>query len=95
MLATPAGIGKLKTLIKSFFSRNGYHIQFNVISTETLRAAKARPHEYRDLMVRVAGFNAFFVNLDPGRSGRDHRPGPSSIYELVCSRRRGSWVSGL
>ena len=41
------------------------HIQFNVVSAETLREAQKHPEEYADLMVRVAGYSALFVSLDP------------------------------
>jgi formate C-acetyltransferase len=40
------------------------HVQFNIVSGETLRAAQERPEEYRSLVVRVAGYSAFFVELD-------------------------------
>jgi formate C-acetyltransferase len=43
----------------------GYHAQFNCVSSETLKDAKLHPENYRDLVVRVAGFSAFFVTLDP------------------------------
>jgi len=54
---------KLSDLIKTYFSQNGKHIQFNTVDKETLRAAQQHPEKYRDLIVRVAGYSAFFVNL--------------------------------
>lgn len=59
------GLRKLAALIKTYFDLKGMHIQFNVVSTETLRDAQKRPEEYADLMVRVAGYSALFVSLDP------------------------------
>ena len=43
-----------------------YHIQFNVLNTDILRDAQKHPENYRDLVVRVAGFSAFFTKLAPG-----------------------------
>jgi formate C-acetyltransferase len=59
------GARKLASLIKAFFELKGWHVQFNVISTETLRAAQREPEKYQDIMVRVAGYCARFVDLDP------------------------------
>ena len=56
---------KFVALIKSFVAMKGWHIQFNIISTETLRAAQKDPEKYRDVIVRVAGYCAQFVTLDP------------------------------
>lgn len=55
---------KLAMLIRTFFNRlKGYHVQYNVVSRETLIAAQENPLEYRDLIVRVAGYSAFFNDL--------------------------------
>lgn len=55
---------KLIMLLRTFFNRlHGYHVQYNVVSRETLRAAQENPEEYRDLIVRVAGYSAFFNAL--------------------------------
>jgi pyruvate-formate lyase len=59
------GLNALVQLIQTFFEEGGYHIQFNVVSTDKLRDAQKRPEKYRDLVVRVAGYSAFFVDLDP------------------------------
>jgi formate C-acetyltransferase len=53
-------------LIRTLFENGGYHIQFNVLNTEILRDAQKNPEKYRDLVVRVAGFSAFFTKLHPG-----------------------------
>ena len=58
------GIASLAALIKTFFEAGGFHIQFNVVSAETLRKAQKEPEKYRDLVVRVAGYTAFFVDLN-------------------------------
>ncbi len=42
---------------------NGHHIQFNVVNAETLRRAQKTPEKYRDLIVRVAGYSDYFVDL--------------------------------
>jgi formate C-acetyltransferase len=57
-------ITKLAHLIRSYFKLNGHHIQFNVVDTSMLRKAQAAPDEYRNLLVRVAGYSDYFVDLD-------------------------------
>jgi pyruvate-formate lyase len=54
---------KLSSLIKTYFGLGGKHVQFNVISTETLVDAQRHPENHRDLVVRVAGYSAYFVQL--------------------------------
>lgn len=57
---------KLSMLIRTFFNHHkGWHVQYNIVSRETLLAAKAKPQDYRDLVVRVAGYSAFFTALSP------------------------------
>ena len=57
------GLDNLTHLIRSYFRLDGHHIQFNVVDAETLRKAKARPEEYQNLIVRVAGYSDYFVDL--------------------------------
>jgi len=57
------GIRAVRQLIRSYFRMDGHHIQFNVVDAETLRKAKQKPDEYRDLIVRVAGYSDYFVDL--------------------------------
>jgi trans-4-hydroxy-L-proline dehydratase len=54
---------KLTALIRSYFSLDGHHIQFNVVNAETLRDAQKNPERYRDLIVRVAGYSDYFNDL--------------------------------
>ena len=55
---------KLISIIRTFFDAlKGFHVQYNVVSGETMRAAQKHPEEYRDLVVRVAGYSAFFNSL--------------------------------
>jgi formate C-acetyltransferase len=58
------GIEHLVHLIRSYFKLNGHHIQFNIVDSDTLRKAQAAPDDYRDLLVRVAGYSDYFVDLD-------------------------------
>lgn len=58
------GLRRLVDLIRGFFVQKGFHIQFNVVSTEILRRAQREPEKFRDLIVRVAGYSAYFVMLD-------------------------------
>lgn len=55
---------KFFSLIETFFQKKGWHIQFNMISTEVLKEAQKHPEEYKDLVVRVAGYSALFSALD-------------------------------
>lgn len=57
------GLENLSALIRSYFSMDGHHIQFNVIDRKTLIAAQKSPNEYKDLIVRVAGYSDHFNNL--------------------------------
>jgi formate C-acetyltransferase len=63
LLSTEEGIGKLAHLVRSYFKLDGHHIQFNVVTAETLREAQKDPAKYRDLIVRVAGYSDYFVDL--------------------------------
>ena len=65
MLQTEEGLQKLESLIKTFFELKGWHIQFNVITSETLREAQKKPERFSDLVVRVAGYSALFTSLEP------------------------------
>lgn len=61
LLAKEENKQKLTLLIRTFSDRlNGYHVQYNVVSRETLIDAQIHPEEHRDLIVRVAGYSAFF-----------------------------------
>jgi formate C-acetyltransferase len=61
-----AGARKLLALIKQYMDMGGCHIQFNVVSSETLKKAKSTPEDYKSLTVRVAGFSAYFTRLHSG-----------------------------
>jgi len=60
------GARKLLSLIKAYMDMDGSHIQFNVVSSDTLRKAQANPDDYKALTVRVAGFSAYFTRLHKG-----------------------------
>jgi formate C-acetyltransferase len=57
-------LGKLGSLVRTYFRMGGHHIQFNVVDTATLREAQKKPEDYRSLLVRVAGYSDYFVDLD-------------------------------
>ena len=65
-LEGPNGARTLISLIKTYCDFGGSHIQFNCVSSDTLRDAQAHPQDYTDLVVRVAGFSAYFTRLDKG-----------------------------
>ena len=61
MLSTEENKQKLEMLIRTFFNRlHGYHVQYNIVSKETLIDAQKHPEKHKDLIVRVAGYSAFF-----------------------------------
>jgi len=69
LLETSQGMDSWVSLVRSYFRMDGHHVQFNVVDAETLRAAQADPQEYRDLIVRVAGYSDYFCDL--GRTLQD------------------------
>jgi len=58
------GIDNMANLVRAYFTMDGHHIQFNIVSKETLLEAQQNPDEYKDLIVRVAGYSDYFNNLD-------------------------------
>jgi pyruvate formate-lyase/glycerol dehydratase family glycyl radical enzyme len=62
LLAGDTGLAGVKDLVRSYFRLMGHHIQFNVVTADTLREAQKFPEKYRDLIVRVAGFSDYFVD---------------------------------
>ena len=63
-LTNEEGRNRALALVKTHFKNHQYHIQFNVLDDETLVEAQEKPEEYRDLMVRIAGYSAFFTPLN-------------------------------
>ncbi len=63
IVADKEGRSKLAHLVRAYFKLGGHHIQFNVIERDTLLEAQQNPEKYRDLIVRVAGYSDYFVNL--------------------------------
>ncbi len=68
VLKSDKDLDQLCHLVRTYFTLGGHHIQFNVIDTKTLRMAQERPDDYRNLLVRVAGYSDYFVDLD-----KDHQ----------------------
>jgi pyruvate-formate lyase len=66
MLRTEQGLETFASMIRTYFSLGGMHLQPNVVSGETLREAQRSPERYRDLVVKVSGYSAYFTDL--GRS---------------------------
>ena len=63
LLKDNSGLDMLVQLVRTYFKLDGHHIQFNVVDAETLRAAQSNPEQYRDLIVRVAGYSDYFCDL--------------------------------
>jgi len=68
VLKSDQDLNKLCSLVRTYFGLGGHHIQFNVVDTATLKKAQEHPDDYRNLLVRVAGYSDYFVDLD-----RDHQ----------------------
>jgi trans-4-hydroxy-L-proline dehydratase len=88
LLNGDAGLNKIAQLVRSYFRLDGHHIQFNVVTAETLRAAQAGPEKYRDLIVRVAGYSDYFCDLtralqDEIIARTEHETFASSPSEIV------------
>jgi formate C-acetyltransferase len=64
LLKRDEDIKKLGHLIRSYFTLGGHHIQFNIVDTATLLAAQASPEEYKDLLVRMAGYSDYFNDMN-------------------------------
>ena len=60
----PGGMMKFRKLIETYFDKGGQEIQFNILDREMLLDAQRKPENYRDLVVRVAGYSAFWVDLE-------------------------------
>ena len=66
LLATRENMMKLAAMIRTFFEDYlGCMVQYNIVGREQLLAAKAHPEEHRDLLVRIGGYSAYFVELSP------------------------------
>ena len=63
LVATEEALDKWAHLVRSYFKMDGHHVQFNVVTAETLRKAQADPEQHRDLIVRVAGYSDYFCDL--------------------------------
>lgn len=64
LLKKEEDIRKLGKLIRSYFTMGGHHIQFNIVDTATLRAAQKNPEDYKDLLVRMAGYSDYFNDMN-------------------------------
>lgn len=62
-LATESDIKRFADLIRAYFDLGGYHVQFNIVDAATLKNAQRNPEKYKDLLVRVAAYSAFFIEL--------------------------------
>jgi pyruvate formate-lyase/glycerol dehydratase family glycyl radical enzyme len=65
LLADDRGIAALSGLVRGYFRMDAHHVQFNVVTAETLREAQAKPADFRHLIVRVAGYSDYFCDLSP------------------------------
>jgi trans-4-hydroxy-L-proline dehydratase len=65
LLRSSRKVESVASLIRTYFSQGGWHIQFNIVSANELKAARKEPEGWRNLVVRVAGYSAYFVDLPP------------------------------
>ena len=93
-LKTRKGRENVLNLVKTYMDLDGGHIQFNVLDTNTLRDAQKHPEKYRDLVVRVAGFSAFFTKLHPAcRTRSSHAPSRNLACANILGNRYGVALS--
>lgn len=64
MVRKEEDIRKMEQLIRSYFTLGRHHIQFNIVDTATLLAAQACPEDYKDLLVRMAGYSDYFNDMN-------------------------------
>jgi formate C-acetyltransferase len=64
LLKRDEDVAKLGSLIRSYFTMGGHHVQFNIVDTATLRAAQQNPEDYKDLLVRMAGYSDYFNDMN-------------------------------
>ena len=64
-MAGETGLDQFTHLVRSYFRLDGHHIQFNVVTADTLREAQKEPEKYRDLVVRIGGYTDYFTRLSP------------------------------
>lgn len=64
-VAGEEGTRRLMQIIRTWCSLKHWHVQFNIINRQTLLAAQKEPDKYRNLIVRIAGYSAYFVELSP------------------------------
>ncbi|MDH3903958.1 MAG: glycyl radical protein, partial [Xanthomonadales bacterium] len=64
LLKRDEDVTKLGQLIRSYFTLGGHHIQFNIVDTATLKAAQKCPEDYKDLLVRMAGYSDYFNDMN-------------------------------
>ncbi|GHT34420.1 glycyl radical enzyme [Bacteroidia bacterium] len=69
LLKREEDVAKLASLICSYFALGGHHIQFNIVDTATLLAARQKPEDYRDLLVRMAGYSDYFNDMNADLQG--------------------------
>lgn len=69
LLRKEEDIKKLGDLVRSYFSLGGHHVQFNIVDTKTLYDAQERPEEYKDLLVRMAGYSDYFNDMNADLQG--------------------------
>ena len=62
-LSREDGVAKVRDMVKAYMASGGAEAQFNVVSSKTMRDAQENPDEYRNLVVRIAGYSAYFVEL--------------------------------
>ncbi|MDR2486969.1 MAG: hypothetical protein LBD12_03310 [Clostridiales Family XIII bacterium] len=63
VVSNDEGVAKLREVTKAYFKSGGLECQYNIVDTDTLKKAQVRPEEFRDLVVRIAGYSAYFIEL--------------------------------
>jgi hypothetical protein len=93
--SSPCRKVKLASLIRTYFRLDGHHVQFNVIDADTLCRAQAKPEEYRNLIVRAAGYSDYFCGRGPDAAGRDHLAHRTTLVLKLFAGATGRQLSPL
>ena len=72
-VAGEEGTRRLMQIVRTWCGLKHWHVQFNILNKETLLAAQQDPEKYRSLIVRIAGYSAYFVDLSPAQQSGDHQ----------------------
>ena len=95
-VAGEEGTRRLMQIIRTWCDLKHWHVQFNILNRETLLAAQQDPEKYRSLIVRIAGYSAYFVDLSPVAAAGDHQSdGRAHVADAKMGEAREGFISPM